>query len=181
MRVPHNSFVVVADGKKSLFFRNEGDGDFLNLIVEHKDGHADLEDRELKSDAPGRGHSSAGTARSAYEETDYHQLEEDKFAAETANLLRQRAIRNDVVLRDEVSRLGLMRGTLSWASSGPDTGRPGYTFGSTPQPHNEGDFTALGHVVRGIDVVDRLELGDRITSAKMKHLPTNTRQPGRER
>ena len=95
MRVPHNSFVVVADGKKSLFFRNEGDGDFPNLIVEHKDGHADLEDRELKSDAPGRAQSSVGHSRSAYQETDYHQLEEDKFAAETADLLRQRALRND--------------------------------------------------------------------------------------
>ena len=52
-----------------------------------------------------------------------------------------------------------------WASSGLDTGRPGYTLGNTPQPHNEGDFTSLGRVVRGMDVVDRLELGDAITSA----------------
>jgi HEAT repeat protein/cyclophilin family peptidyl-prolyl cis-trans isomerase len=81
---------------------------------------------------------------------------------------QQRAIRNDVVLRDEVSRLGLTRGNLSWASSGLDTGRPGYTLGVTPQPHNEGDFTALGRVVRGIEVVDALQLADRITSAKMK-------------
>jgi len=81
---------------------------------------------------------------------------------------QQRAIRNDVVLRDEVSRIGLNRGTLAWASAGLDTGRPGYTLGVTPQPHNEGDFTALGHVIRGMDVVDRLELGDRITSATMK-------------
>jgi HEAT repeat protein/cyclophilin family peptidyl-prolyl cis-trans isomerase len=80
---------------------------------------------------------------------------------------QQRAIRNDVTLRDEVSRRGLTRGNLSWASSGLDTGRPGYTLASTPQPHNEGDFTALGHVVRGMDVVDRLELGDRITGARM--------------
>ena len=80
----------------------------------------------------------------------------------------QLAIRNDVTLRDEVSRLGLTRGNLSWASSGLDTGRPGYTLGNTPQPHNEGDFTALGRVIRGMNVVDRLELGDRITSARMR-------------
>jgi peptidylprolyl isomerase len=67
-----------------------------------------------------------------------------------------------------VSRLGLLRGTLSWASAGLDTGNPGYTFGSTPQPHNEGNFTALGRVVGGMDVVDRLEQGDRITGARMK-------------
>ena len=54
---------------------------------------------------------------------------------------QQRAIRDDGTLRDEVNRRGLLRGTLSWASAGLDTGRPGYTLGNTPQPHNEGDFT----------------------------------------
>jgi HEAT repeat protein/cyclophilin family peptidyl-prolyl cis-trans isomerase len=80
---------------------------------------------------------------------------------------QQRAIGNDAPLRDEVNRHGLTRGNLSWASSGLDTGRPGYTLGSIPQPHNEGDFTALGRVIRGLDVVDRLELGDRITGARI--------------
>lgn len=81
---------------------------------------------------------------------------------------QQNAIANDAPLRDEVNRHGLTRGNLSWASAGLDTGRPGYTLGSTPQPHNEGDFTALGRVVRGLDVVDRLELGDRVTGARMR-------------
>lgn len=79
---------------------------------------------------------------------------------------QQRPIRDSGTLRDEVNRHGLLRGTLSWASAGLDTGRPGYTLGNTPQPHNEGDFTALGRVVRGMDVVDRLELGDKITAAR---------------
>jgi HEAT repeat protein/cyclophilin family peptidyl-prolyl cis-trans isomerase len=79
---------------------------------------------------------------------------------------QQRAIRDDVTLRDEVTRRGLTRGNLSWASGGLDTGRPGYTFGFTPQPHNEGDFTTLGHVVRGLDAMDRLEFGDKITGAR---------------
>lgn len=70
-------------------------------------------------------------------------------------------------LRDEVNRHGLTRGNLAWASSGLDTGRPGYTLGNTPQPHNEGDFTSLGRVIRGMDVVDRLELGDAITAARI--------------
>jgi protein required for attachment to host cells len=95
MRVPHNSFVLIADGKKSLFFRNEGDGEFPNLIVERKDGHSDPKDRELKSDGPGRAFSSVGNGRSAYEETDFHQLEENRFAAETAEMLNRRALSND--------------------------------------------------------------------------------------
>jgi len=82
---------------------------------------------------------------------------------------QQRGIYTDHRLRDEVTRLGLTRANLSWASAGLDTGRPGYTLGNTPQPHNEGDFTTLGRVVRGMDVVDRLELGDRVTAARLVH------------
>ena len=80
---------------------------------------------------------------------------------------QQRAIRDDVTLRDEVNRRGLLRGTVSWASAGLDTGRPGYTLAITPQPHNEGNFTALGRVVSGMDIVEKLELGDTITAARM--------------
>ena len=80
---------------------------------------------------------------------------------------QQQTIRGGNVLRDEVSRHGLTRANLAWATAGLDTGTPGYTLAHTPQPHNEGDFTALGRVIRGMDVVDRLELGDRITAARM--------------
>ena len=80
---------------------------------------------------------------------------------------QQQSIRNAATLRDEVNQRGLTRANLSTASSGLDTGRPGYTLGHTPQPHNEGNFTSLGRVVRGMDVVDKLELGDRITAARM--------------
>jgi HEAT repeat protein/cyclophilin family peptidyl-prolyl cis-trans isomerase len=80
---------------------------------------------------------------------------------------QQRAIRGEGTLRDEVNRHGLTRGNLSWASAGLDTGRPGYTLNHTPQPHNEGDFTSLGRVVLGMDAVDRIELGDKITGARM--------------
>ncbi len=70
-------------------------------------------------------------------------------------------------LRDEVSRHGLTRANLAWASGGLDTGTPGYTLANAVQPHNEGDFTALGHVINGMDVVDQIQLNDKITGAKM--------------
>jgi protein required for attachment to host cells len=95
MQVPHNSFVVVADGAKMLFFRNEGDAAFPKLEVERKREQEDRPDRDWKTDEPGRAFSSVSSGRSAYEETDFHQLEEDRFAAETAELLRKRALQND--------------------------------------------------------------------------------------
>jgi HEAT repeat protein/cyclophilin family peptidyl-prolyl cis-trans isomerase len=78
------------------------------------------------------------------------------------------ALPSQELQRDEISRGRLVRGNLSWGSEigarGPgssyDTGPAVYTFGITPQPHNEGDFTALGRVSAGMDVVDQMELGD---------------------
>jgi HEAT repeat protein/cyclophilin family peptidyl-prolyl cis-trans isomerase len=80
---------------------------------------------------------------------------------------QQSPIREDRDVRDEVNRYRLTRGNLSWASSGLDTGRPGYTLGNTAQPHNEGDFTSMGRVVNGFEALDHLELGDRILGARM--------------
>jgi protein required for attachment to host cells len=96
MQVPHNTFVVVADGKKMLFFRNEGDSEFLKLEVDRKREQELPADRDLKRDESGRTFdASGGAGRSAYEETDFHQLEEDRFAAETAELLKKGALRNE--------------------------------------------------------------------------------------
>jgi HEAT repeat protein/cyclophilin family peptidyl-prolyl cis-trans isomerase len=92
---------------------------------------------------------------------------------------QQRPIRDAARLRDEVNRRGLTRGNVSWASSGLDTGRPGYTLATAPHPHIEGDFTALGRIVGGMDVVDRLELGDAVTAARMSRLSNEQRGTAR--
>ena len=90
MRISHDALVLVADGRKSLFLRNEGDEDYLNLVVEDQRAQAGLEDRDLKSDAPGRAMSQVSGRQSTMEEPDYHQIEEDRFAKETAALLSKR-------------------------------------------------------------------------------------------
>jgi protein required for attachment to host cells len=95
MKLPHNSFVLVADGKKMLFFRNEGDSAFPQLEVEHRKVHENPPTRDQKSDAAGSASESGRPGRSAYEETDFHQLGEDRFAAEAAEMLKQRALRNE--------------------------------------------------------------------------------------
>jgi protein required for attachment to host cells len=95
MQVPHDSFVLVADGKKMLFFRNEGDSEFPRLEVEGRRQTPDAPDRDRKSDAPGRAFSSVGFGRSAYEEADFHQIGEDRFAAEAAEMLNKRALDGD--------------------------------------------------------------------------------------
>jgi protein required for attachment to host cells len=95
MQIPHNSFVLVADGKKMLFFRNEGDAEYPKLEVQKKEVQANPATRDQKTDEAGRAFASSGAAHHAYSETDFHQLEEDRFAAEAAELLKERALRNE--------------------------------------------------------------------------------------
>lgn len=101
MRVPHNAVVVVADGRKMLVLRNEGDGLAPNLQVEHAEEKVNPSDGEQKTDLAGRAQSTrmSGGAFSAgggtMGEVDFHQQEEDRFAAETAAMLKKRALAND--------------------------------------------------------------------------------------
>ena len=91
MRVPHNSMVMVADGAKLLFFRNEGDGEHPNLKVVDAEQQSAGRSRDIATDANGRA-SSAGTSGGAMGETDPHQQAEDRFAAHAAALLNRQAI-----------------------------------------------------------------------------------------
>lgn len=100
MQVPHDAVVVVADGRKMLFLRNEGDALRPNLQVEKKvvdkhnpDHHEQATD--LAGGAMGTRTAGAQWGGGNMEEVDFHQLEEDRFAAETAELLKKRALAND--------------------------------------------------------------------------------------
>ena len=95
MPLPHNALVMVADGRKMLFFRNRGDENQIDLRTEAHDKRRDRKDSEIKTDAPGGIHQSAGYGRSTYEEADFHQQEEDRWIKDAADELKDRALRND--------------------------------------------------------------------------------------
>ena len=108
MQVAHDTMVLVADGRKLLFLRNKGDAAYPDLEVETAQEHPNPADRDQATDAAGRassnvgggghGSSPAGSApgtRSSVGETDFHQLEEDRFAAEAADMLKKRALAHE--------------------------------------------------------------------------------------
>ncbi len=95
MRIPNDCFVVVADGRKMLLLRNDGDADYPNLVVEEKHRQQNPPDRDQKSAEAGRAFSSASDRRSKFEETDFHQLEEDRFAVDVAEMLYERAFKGE--------------------------------------------------------------------------------------
>ena len=95
MQIPNEALVLVADGRKMLFLRNKGDETLVDLRVESHREQDNPPIRDQATDAPGRSISSVGSARSAMEPTDFHQIQEDRFAAQAAELLRKRALSND--------------------------------------------------------------------------------------
>jgi protein required for attachment to host cells len=108
MPLPNNALVLVADGRKMLFFRNHGDENQIDLRTEAHDEREDRYNREIRTDAQGSSAHSAGAAgrgigakggghvsRPAMEETDFHQQEEDRWVKEAADELKKRVLRND--------------------------------------------------------------------------------------
>jgi cyclophilin family peptidyl-prolyl cis-trans isomerase/HEAT repeat protein len=65
-------------------------------------------------------------------------------------------------IRDELHESPYERGTVGMALAGPDTGGSQWFVTQAPQPHLDGAYTVFGRVVAGMDVVDRIEQGERI-------------------
>ena len=95
MTIPKNALVLVADGRKMLFLRNKGKGQQIELVTEAHHERDDRKNSEIKSDAAGAGAQSGGHGRPAMEETDFHQQDEDRYAADAADQLRIRALAGD--------------------------------------------------------------------------------------
>jgi protein required for attachment to host cells len=113
MRIPHDSYVLVADGAKMLFFRNEGDADNLDLKVVTAEQQADPYDRDIKTDTAGQKPGSPGKGgASSAGETDFHQQAEDRFAADAADRINRGALANEfenLIIVASPKTLGEMR------------------------------------------------------------------------
>ncbi len=65
-------------------------------------------------------------------------------------------------IRSEFSLRSYETGTVGIASAGKDTEGSQFFITHSPQPHLDGRYTIIGNVVAGMDVVDRLQVDDRI-------------------
>ena len=94
MWIDHDAMVLVADGRKMLFFRNKGDRMAPNLEAETVKLQENPPDRDQSTDLSGRAPYGMG-AQATMGNTDYHEQEEARFAMEAGDLLRRRALAND--------------------------------------------------------------------------------------
>ena len=90
IQMPHDALVLIGDGRKALFLRNHGDEKFPDLRVERVFADVNPATHEQGTDRPGRAYASAGGGRrSGIEGTDWHDLEEHKFARDVATALEK--------------------------------------------------------------------------------------------
>lgn len=115
IRLRHGIWVVVADGEKALFLRNEGDAEYPNLEVVREMAEANPPTHEQGTDRPGRLSDGPSTHRSAVADTDWHKIAKERFADEIAQRLYRMAHRGDfdrIVLVAPPVVLGEMRKKL---------------------------------------------------------------------
>ena len=72
------------------------------------------------------------------------------------------------LIRDEVSDRLHLRGTVGMATAGKDTGGCQFFINLAPNLHLDGRYTLFAKVTKGMDVADKLEVGDRIITARIE-------------
>ena len=59
-----------------------------------------------------------------------------------------------------------LRGTLSMAHAGPNTGGSQFFICHSPQPHLDGVHTVFGKVIEGVEVVDKVQKDDKMEEVR---------------
>lgn len=88
-RLRHSDWVIVCDGRKALFFENEGDAEFPLLHARDVMEHKIDANRDIEADRPGRVQEAGTSARSGIEPIDHHDLEEKAFLAKVVKRLEE--------------------------------------------------------------------------------------------
>jgi protein required for attachment to host cells len=86
-RTHTGELVVVCDGRKAMILENRGGAQSPNLQMREVLEQEDPPTRKQGTAAPGRVHQSLGPARSAVEQTDWHDNAERSFLATLAHHL----------------------------------------------------------------------------------------------
>lgn len=102
LRLETDTWVVVADGEKALFLRNDGGAAQPSLTVERVEQQDNPAHGDQVSDKPGRKADNGLGQRSAMEEADWHELAKERFAADLSDILKR------MVQRDRITKMVLI-------------------------------------------------------------------------
>jgi protein required for attachment to host cells len=116
MRFSAETLLVLADGKKAAFFRNQGFNGQVRLKQLQRFGIENLASHEMGWDRPGRAFARFEPRRSAYEMPDFHEVEEARFLEDLAQAIEVEMSAGQffkLVIMAPPRALGLLRGSLS--------------------------------------------------------------------
>ncbi len=112
LKLGRSAWVVVCDGRKVVLLENIGDAEYPDLRTRDAEAHEDAPTSALGTDRPGKVQPSVGTARSAVEQTDWHDREEEAFlhklAARLDRAVEEGAVKALVIVAPPRA-LGMMR------------------------------------------------------------------------
>ena len=116
-KLTKGTWVLIADGEKALVLENQTDHENPYLTVLTKEEQENPPDREQSANRRGRmadggpGQGNMGQ-RSAYEDTDWHELAKERFADDLADMLYKKAHKGafeEIVLVASPGVLGELR------------------------------------------------------------------------
>jgi protein required for attachment to host cells len=113
--IPSGAWVVVADGQRALFLHNDGDEVYPNLRTVRVIDHENPLTHEQGTDRPGRYSDTPDSHRSAFEQTNWHDIEEEKFLGLIANMLKEGVNAGQyqkIILVAPPAALGILRKAL---------------------------------------------------------------------
>jgi len=127
---------------------------------------------ELKvNEAPGSVANFVSLARQHFYDSLYFHRVVPNFVAQGGDPRGDGSGSAPYTLRSEFGNLRYQEGSLGLASAGKDTESCQFFITHAPTPHLDGRYTIFAQVVKGLDVVHKLEIGDRILGVELLQLP----------
>ncbi len=109
------TWILIADGEKALYLENIADHENPHFVVRREAEQDNPPDAEQSANRPGRFNDGPSAHRSAVEDTDWHQLAKDRFAADLSERLYKMAHNGrfkQLVLVADPGTLGELRDNL---------------------------------------------------------------------
>jgi protein required for attachment to host cells len=147
--VPANTWVLVCDGSKAIFYRNVGDALAIELQAEHTLEEHRPPTHELGTERPGRAYASVGRSRSAVAGTDLHEDAEADFLKRIGARLDDLVAANpigSVIIAAPPRALGILRHHLGARSRKVLQGELAKDLVKMPKPEVEKYLQAGGEL-----------------------------------
>lgn len=148
-QLKNGTMIVIADSEKALFAVNLTDGENPNFDIVRVDEEDNPPDREQKANRAGQTHESSGPGQRSYDETDFHELQKERFAADLADKLYKMAHKgrfDSLVLVASPQVLGVLRDEMHQEVSSK-------VIGEIPK-------TLTNHPLREIEALVKKELAE---------------------